>query len=345
MEKIDLRMASTEEKVAIRKLAIKLYKQGHTKIEISRILEVNKNSVVSWCQKFESSGIKGLKEAPRGHKLGEGRLLQKEQEKQIQKWITDKMPDQLKLPFGLWTRKAIVELIKREYGIKVAERTMGDYLNRWCFTPQKPKKKAYEQNSKLVQKWLKEEYPKIKERVKKEGGVIHWGDETGVRNDCQHGRSYAPKGKTPIKMKMSKRISMNMISTVTNQGLVRFMIYKGTMNSQCLITFMRRLIKGSKKKVFLILDNLRVHHSRLVKEWIEGNKGKIALYYLPSYSPEMNPDEYLNCDLKNGLSHRPSPKDENQLKKNINSHMRLLQNNPDRVSKYFNHKSINYAAA
>lgn len=345
MEKIDLRTASKEEKIAIRKLAIKLNEQGINKMEISRILEVNKNSVISWCKKYEKSGIKGLQEKPRGHKQGEGRLLNEVQEKQVQKWITDKMPDQLKLPFGLWTRRAIVELIKRELGIKVAERTMGDYLNRWGFTPQKPKKKAYEQNSKSVQKWLREEYPKIEELVKKEGGVIHWGDETGVRNDCQHGRSYAPKGKTPTKMKMSKRISLNMISTVTNQGLVRFMIYKGTMNSQRLILFMKRLIKGSKKKVFLILDNLRVHHSKMVKQWVEENEDKIALYYLPSYSPEMNPDEYLNCDLKNGLSYKPSPKDEKQLKTNINSHMRLLQNNPDRVSKYFNHKSINYAAA
>ena len=146
-------------------------------------------------------------------------------------------------------------------------------------------------------------------------------------------------------MKMSKRLSLNMISTVTNQGLVRFMLYKGTLNAKRLIEFMKRLIKGSSKKVYLILDNLRVHHAKIVQTWIGENKNLIALYFLPSYSPELNPDEYLNCDLKNGLSHKPSPKNDKEMKRNINSHMRLLQKNPARVLKYFNHISINYAAA
>jgi len=258
--------------------------------------------------------------------------------------IIDKMPDQLKLPYGLWTRRAIRDLIKREFGTNIAIRTMGDYLDRWGFTPQKPKKRAYEQNAKAVQRWLKEEYPAISKLAKKEKAEVHWGDETGVRNDCQYGRSYAPKGKTPIKDKMAKRISLNMISTVTNQGKTRFMIYNGTMNSQRFISFLKRLIKGANKKIYLILDNLRVHHSKMVKKWAEDNKEEIALFFLPSYSPERNPDEYLNCDLKYGLAQKPSPKNEKQLKKNLRSHMKLLQKNPTRVASYFKHESIKYAA-
>ena len=178
---------------------------------------------------------------------------------------------------------------------------MGDYLKSWGFTPQKPKKKAYEQNSKSVNKWLEDEYPKIKKQAKKENAEIHWADETGIKNTSQYGRSYAPKGKTPVKETLAKRLSLNMISTVTNQGKVRFMTYKGTMNSQRFVIFLKRLIKGANRKLFIILDNLKVHHSKIVKKWVEENKNKIALFYLPSYSPELNPDEYLNNDLKSGI--------------------------------------------
>jgi len=345
MEKIDLRTATKEVKEDIRRRAIRMIRQGHKQSEISRMLGVNKNSVTTWYSNYRKHGTKGLKEKARGHKTGEGRLLTPLQEKGVQNMITDKMPDQLKLPYGLWTRQAIRDLIKREYGIRIAIRTMGDYLHRWGFTPQKPKKRAYEQNPKAVQRWLKEEYPVISKSAKKEKAEIHWGDETGVRNDCQYGRSYAPKGKTPVKDKMAKRISLNMISTITNQGKVRFMTYKGTMDSSVFIDFLKRLIKGAKRKIYLILDNLRVHHSKPVKEWVEKNEDKIALFFLPSYSPERNPDEYLNCDLKYGLAQKVAPKDEKQLKRNVQSHMKLLQKNPDRVASYFKHECISYAAA
>jgi transposase len=222
---------------------------------------------------------------------------------------------------------------------------MGDYLRKWGYTPQKPKKRAYEQNPKQVQKWLKEDYSGIAERAKKEGAEIHWGDETGIRNSNQHGRSYVPKGKTLVKKSMAKRFSINMISTVTNKGKVEFMIYSGSMNADRLIEFMQQLIKNKTQKLFLILDNLRVHHSKIVKEWAERNKDKIELFFLPSYSPERNPDEYLNSDLKYGLSDTPAPKNQKQLKDNVEKHMKMLQRNNDRVEKYFKHEDIAYAAA
>lgn len=237
------------------------------------------------------------------------------QELEVQKMIIDTMPDQLKLSYALWTRKAVKELIKRELDINIAISTTGYYLRSWGYTPQKPKKKAYEQNPVAVQKWLEEEYPTIKETAKKENAEIHWGDETGVRNNSQHGRSYAPRGKTPVKKSMAKRFSVNMVSTVTNQGMVEFMIYTGSMNAERFITFLQQLIKSKNRKVYLILDNLKVHHSKIVKEWVEENKEQITLFFLPSYSPEKNPDEYLNCDLKQGLSMQPSPKNQQKLNK------------------------------
>ena len=190
MEELDLRKASKETKEAIRQRAIRLLQQGKTQKEVVFLLCVNKNSVNSWNKKFKESGLQGLKEKPQGHKKGIGRLLTAEQEQQVQKMIIDKMPDQLKLPFALWTRKVLVELVKREFGVTIAIRTMGNYLLRWGFTPQKPKKRAYEQNSKAVKKWLEEEYPAIKGKAKQEKAVIHWGDETGVKNECQIGRAH-----------------------------------------------------------------------------------------------------------------------------------------------------------
>ena len=345
MEKIDLRSASKDEKEAIRIRAIRMHKQEKSQKEISILLGVHKNSVNNWVKQYKTHGIKGLKESKRGHQEGVGRLLTLEQEQEIQKMIVNKMPDQLKLPFGLWTRKAIIELVKRTYKITIAVRTMGTYLKRWGFSPQKPKKKAYEQNSKAVQKWLKEEYPKIMKLAKKENAEIHWGDETGIRNTSQYGRSYAPIGQTPVRKTMAKRISLNMISTITNQGKVRFMTYSGTMNAQRFIAFIKRLIKDSSRKVFLILDNLRVHHAKIVKKWVGENIDKIELFYLPSYSPELNPDEYLNNDLKSGIGLKQSPKNEKQMKKNVRSHMVYLQKNPKKVARFFSHKSIKYAAA
>ena len=345
MEKQDLRSATSEEKEALRLVAIKLYEKGKTQKEIYTLLQIHKNTVYQWIKRYKSEGLKGLKEKKQGHKIGIGRILSPKQEKIIQGMITDKMPEQFKLPFGLWTRKAIVELIKRQFNINIAIRTMGTYLKRWGFSPQKPKKKAYEQNPKAVDKWLKEEYPLIVKQAKKEQAEIHWGDETGVRNTSQYGRSYAPIGKTPVKKTMAKRLSMNMISTVTNKGKVRFMTYKGTMNAQRFIQFLKRLIKGSDKKIFLILDNLKVHHSKLVKQWIQNNISKIELFFLPSYSPEINPDEYLNNDLKSGIGLKRTPKNEKQLLSNIKSHMIFLQKNPERVARFFLHKSIKFAAA
>lgn len=286
MEKMDFRKLSSEQRYILRLRGINLIKSGETQKKVASIFGVRTSTVNSWVKSYKEEGLRGLKDKSRGVKSEDKKLLSAKLEKEIQRMITDTMPDQLKLPYALWTRKAVKELIEREFGITLAINTMGDYLRSWGFSPQKPKKKAYEQCSKKVQLWLDQEYPAIKERAKKEKAIIHWGDETGIRNSNQHGRSYAPKGRTPVKLSMSKRFSVNMISSVTNQGLVEFMIYSGSMNADRLIEFMNQLTKNKPKKVFLILDNLRVHHSKIVKAWVEKNKAKIEIFHLPSYSPE-----------------------------------------------------------
>ena len=281
MEKLDFRRLSSQERLSYRKRAISLIKSGKTKKEVSLIFGVRPNTVCDWWKQYKLQGSKGLHDSKRGMKSEDKKVLSLKQEHQIQNLILDTMPDQLKLPYALWTRKAVIELIKREFGVVIALSTVGYYLRSWGYSPQKPKKKAYEQNPKAVQKWIEQEYPAIKKKAKQENAQIHWGDETGVRNNSQHGRSYAPKGRTPTKKSMAKRFSTNMISTVTNQGKVEFMIYSGSMNADRLIKFLEQLIKAKEQKLYLILDNLRVHHSKLVRKWVEENRDKIELFFLP----------------------------------------------------------------
>lgn len=346
MDTQDARTLSPDAQEQLRKHAIRLKQKGMSFVDIAAVVAVHRNTVAKWWKTYEHDGTKGLKAQLRGRRIGEQRTLSVEQETIIQRLICDKNPDQYKLPFALWTRQAVQELIKVRMRVRMPRRTVGEYLKRWGFTPQKPLKRAYEQRPAVVRQWLDEDYPAIACRAKQEQAEIHWGDETGMRHDSPHGRSYAPRGHTPVIRLSAKRASTNMISTVTNQGKVRFMIYRGSMNASRLIQFFTHLLKGANKKIFLILDNLRVHHAKPVKAWLAEarNTKRIEVFFLPAYSPELNPDEYLNCDLKAGVHAKPPTRDTATLKKNVRAHMRMLQQSPIRVSHYFNHPKITYAA-
>ena len=344
MEKRDARKLSTQAQQELREMAIRLKESGKTYKTIAEIVHVQPTTICAWYKAYQRGGKKAIKIKKRGRPSGSCRTLTAVQEHEIQKAIVDKCPDQLKFPFALWTRVAVQQLIRELFSIKMPIRTVGEYLKRWNYTPQKPLRKAYKQNPKAISAWLKDEYPAIAMKSKKENAEIHWGDETGLCNDSYHGRSYAPRGKTPA-IKIHPRCQrVNLISTVTNQGKVRFMIYKDKMNSQTLIQFMKRLIKDSDQKIFLILDNLRVHHSHMVKDWLKDHKTEIEIFFLPSYSPELNPDEYLNCDLKIGVHSKVPARTKEQLAKKTLSHLRKLQKMPGRVKNYFKHPKISYAA-
>ncbi len=344
MKKNDARKLSTDAQQQIRYQVIRLKKQRRTHEEISKITGVHRSTCSQWWSLYRAQGRKALKIKKRGRPPGSCRTLSPEQEKELRKAIHDKCPDQMKLPFALWTRIAVQQLIRQLWSIDMPIRTVGEYLKRWGFTPQKPLRRAYKQNPKAVKKWLNDQYPTIVKRAKKEKAEIHWGDETGLCNDSYHGRSYAPRGQTPAIRLHPRCKRVNLISTVTNQGKVRFMVYKDKMNSDTMIKFMERLIKNSERKIFLILDNLKVHHSYIVRDWLEEHKAQIEAFFLPSYSPELNPDEYLNCDLKDGVHSGTPARTRDQLKKKAVSHLRKLQKMPKRVMKYFKHPKIAYAA-
>ena len=339
-EKIDARKLSPEVLEEKRRQAHRLRARGLTRAEIGEIVGVHADTVGRWLK----LDIRHLKVNRGGRKKGDARLLSTQEEKHIRTKIIDKMPDQLKLEYALWTRKAVQELIARETGVHLAIRSVGEYLKRWGMTPQKPQKRAYEQSAPAVQRWLKQDYPQIKMQAKQENAEIYWGDETGLRNDSQHERGYALKGQTPVIRLNVNRVWLNMISAINNQGKVRFRFFEGSMNADILIDFFMRLLRYAKRKIYMILDNLPVHHCKPVKQWLAEHKHMIEVFYLPSYSPELNPDEYLNCDLKAGVHSGKPARDKSQLKNKAKQHMKMLQAKPARVKKYFEHEKIRYAA-
>jgi transposase len=348
MENQDQRKLSPETKYELRKQVVRLKKSGRSTPEVAEITGLRRQSVNRVWRMFQSGGQSAIKERPMGRQAGEKRRLSPDQESRLQRLMVDKTPEQLRFKFALWTRAAVQAVSLREFGVDLPLRTISHYLKRWGFTVQKPVVRAYEKNPKAVSDWLLTTYPSIRQRAKEEGGEIHWGDETGVEASDYARGGFAPKGRTPVLVATgkSKKTRVNMISSITNRGQVRFMLYEEKMTSKIFIKFMSRLAKDSEKKVFLIVDNLSVHHSLTVKEWLaeESNRKRIEIFHLPSYSPELNPDERLNSDLKGQIRSGPVAFTKTQVKQKIRSGMKIIQNNPARVRKYFEDPNIAYAA-
>lgn len=344
MEKTDARKHSPQTQYEIRKQVVRLRKQGFQNQVVAAGLGISVGRASKIWQRYKKEGSKAIQLGVRGRRLGEQRTLSWEQESELRKVLIDKTPDQMKLPFALWTRDAVKFLIRQRFGIVMPIRTVGEYLRRWGFTPQKPVKRAYEQCSQAVKKWLETDYPVIAARAKQEKAEIHWGDETGVQPGANRVRGFAPKGQTPTIRLTARKSHIGMISAITNSGQVRFMLYRDAMHAELLIKFMTRLSKDAGRKVFLILDNLRVHHGKKVKKWLAEHRERIEVFHLPSYSPELNPDEYLNGHLKNKAHSGQPVRNREDLEKKTRSFMKTLQKRPEHVRRYFNHPKVAYAA-
>jgi transposase len=297
------------------------------------------------CKRFAERGAAGLKTGPRGPGPGHGRFLDADQEAEACELIRRHTPDELDLPFALWSRAAVRELIRQRFGVRLAVRTMGTYLARWGFTAQKPLRRAYEQDAAAVRRWLRRgDYPAIAARAKAEGGAVFWGDETGLRSDDVRGRSYAPRGRTPEVRVNHKRAGLGLISAVTNKGELRWMVLDGAVKAPSLLRFFARLVRDAGQKIFLILDRLPVHRSAKVRAWLAGREAEIEVFHLPGYSPELNPDEGINGDLKQAVTRKGPARSKAQLKRAVVGHMRKLSKSPHRVRSFFGHRTFRYAA-
>lgn len=340
MERTDYRKCSPETLYETRKTVIRMWKKNKSVEEIAEATGMSTNVIYITIRKYKANGNSALRPKVRGRKQGERRTLSKDQETEIQKIIVDKNPDQLKMKCCLWDRKAVQELIEQKYGIVMPIRTVGEYLLRWGFTVQRPMKQAMNQKPEQIQKWLKEEYPAIHAAAKEEGAVIYWGDETAVQNVPNYARGYAPKGQTPVLKVQTVKMHINMISAISNQGHVRFMFSNDSIDADHLIEFMERLIKDVNRKIYLILDNLKAHHSKKTAAWVESHSDKIKLFYLPPYSPEYNPDEYLNHDLKESIGTKPQVKTKDELQSLADDFMGKLSCDHEHVQSYFEHPAL-----
>jgi transposase len=339
----DARMLDPKAKEALRmRVAHAVVDDGMTQAEAVRTFHVGRTSVHNWTRAYKQGGDAAL----RTRRMGRPRrsTLPGHQAAAVVNHITDRTPDQLKLPFVLWTREAVQQLIADRFDVYVSLSTVGRWLRRWGFTPQKPVRRAYEQDPQAVERWLKQTYPKIRARAKREKAEIHWEDETGLRSDHQTGTSYAPRGRTPAIAGTGQRFGCNMISTITNHGTLRFMVFKRRFTADVMIGFLRRLVRQADRKLFVILDGHPVHRSKKVKTWVAEHRDQIELFQLPGYAPQLNPDELLNQDVKSNALGRRRPANQQEMITNVRSYLRGTQRQPEIVRSYFEQEHVRYAA-
>ncbi len=309
----------------------------------ARTFNVSRQAIHNWKKRRSRGGPDPLKSRKRGRPR-KSRLAGHQAATAV-RLITERCPDQLKMSFALWTRDAVRQLLLDRFQVDVSVWTVGRYLARWGLTPQKPLRRAYEQDPEAVKRWMKAEYPTIERRRKRENGEIHWGDQMGLRSDHQAGRSYGMRGRTPVIPGTGKRFRCNMISTVTNLGTLRFMVFKESFRNPVMIRFLSRLIRTCERKVFLIVDRHRVHTSAPVQKWLKEHADRIEMFLLPTYSPELNPDELLNQDVKANALGRRRPATQGERICDVRTYLQKTQKQPQKVRNYFKHPKVNYAAA
>lgn len=345
MELTDGRKLTRSAQDAVRRKAVQAVISGRmSQTAASEIFGVSRTSVCLWVNAYKRAGEAGLTSKRKGRPCG-GKLS-KEQEASIRKSVLGKNPGQLRLPGLLWTRDLVGELIERRFGLRISRWTVGRYLTRWGLTPQKPAKRALEQNPAQVAYWLEHKYPAIKRRAAQEKGKIWWVDETGLRSTHQTGTTWGEKGTTPLVKMSGERFGCNAITAITNQGHLSFSVFDKRFTVAVFQDFLERLVKQQAgQKIFLIVDRHSVHKSAGIEKWLADKKEKIEIFFLPAYSPELNPDELVNQDVKRNLFRNGRAKTKPELMGKLRGFLRSKQRRPERVKKYFKGKFVAYAMA
>ena len=340
----DARELSDDALQLLRLRALRGLELGYTEIELAELLGVCHETISRWWTAYRRDGVDALPGGRTGRPLGSGRMLSDEQARHIRDCLNGYAPEQLDLPHALWTRRAVGDLIRREFGIDLADRTAGTYLRRWDYTSKKPARHARKQDPDEVEQWLLETYPAVEARAEREGADILWTDEVGVQADHHPGTGYAPRGERATMEVPPPHLRVNQISAISNDGEVRFMTYPGSMNGAVFLAFLSKLVADSSRKILLIADGLRAHGTPEVAAWVAAHRDRIELFHLPPYSPELNPVEYLNHDLKARVNRSGLAADRPALHERVVSFMSRLARIPKHVISYFLHPQVQYAA-
>jgi transposase len=337
----DGRKLSRSAMEAIRIRAVQQVQAGESPEAVIKALGFDPRRIYEWLAKYRSGGWDALKSrrAPgRAPKISGAEL------KWIYKTVTSKNPMQLKFEFALWTRAMIATLIRRKYGVRLSLASVGRLLAQLGLSCQKPLVRAFQQNPALVKQWIENDYPRIRAQAKAEGAEIFFGDESGVRSDFHSGTTWAKQGETPVVRSTGQRFKLNMISAVSPKGHIRFMTTKKGVGAQVFIVFLKRLLQGTKRGIVLIVDGHPSHRAKKVKAFIESLGGKLKLFFLPPYSPELNPDELVWNDVKNHGVGKKMICSGVDLERAVQSRLRILQKNPERVRALFRERNVRYAA-
>ncbi|MBV8230094.1 MAG: IS630 family transposase [Planctomycetaceae bacterium] len=340
----DARQLSDEVLEALRLRALRGCELGFTEADVAAMLGVSQETVSHWWTAYATGGLDAIPSARTGRPVGTGRTLSDEQARHIQNQIDHQSPEELGIPSPLWSRRAVRDLIRQEFSIAMPVRTVGEYLRRWGYTAKRPRRHARQQDPEEVRRWLEETYPAIEKRAAEQGAAIYWCDETGVAADEHPRYGYARKG-CPATMEVpDTHIRMNQISAISNAGTVRFMTYKGSMDGALFTVFLGRLLRTVTRKILLIVDRLKAHEKRTVANWVEAHKDRIEVIPMPARTPELNPDEYLNNDLKGNVNEAGLPANKEDLRSRMQRFMRRLFFAPKHVMNYFLHPCVQYAA-
>ena len=342
MRKDDARKLDHKTLEEMRMRAVKRIQDGESPEMIARVLGVDRSTVYGWLARYRRGGWNGLKAKPlsgRPPKL-DGKKL-----RWVYDTVTKKNPLQLKFAFALWTREMIAKLIKDKFRIVLSAVSVGRLLAQLGMTCQKPLHRAQERDEALVQQWLKKDYPEIRKMAQKQGAEIYFGDAAHIRSDHHAGRTWGKRGETPIVEATGARHSMSLLSAISSRGHMRFMIkQQGGVNAAVFIEFLKRLIAGAKRIIFLIVDRGPAHIARKTRAFVESLNGSLQLFYLPPYSPDRNPDELVWKHLKADTVGRMAITSKDDFKAKVHSSMRQLQNNPGKISSFYQKPSLRYGA-
>lgn len=342
MKNLDGRKLDHETLSAIRIRAVKAVQSGKHPEDVIKTLGFSRSCIYAWLAKYRNDGWDGLNAR---QSSGRPMKLNGPQIDWIYSAIVGGDPRQYRFEFALWTREIIQALIFKKFKIKLGLSSVTRLLKQLGLTCQRPIFKAWQQNNQQVNNWLKKVFPKIKRRAKAEDAEIYFADEAGLRSDYHSGTTWSPKGETPVVEKTGARFSVNMISALSPRGDFRFMVVEGTVNSGVFIQFLKRLLQGrTKGKVFLVLDGHPTHRSKVVKNFVASLGGELELFYLPPYSPELNPDELVWNTLKNGIVGKATVSDKKELKSKVIGGLRSIQKNKTKVRSFFQHEKTKYAA-